>query len=145
MMEENLSIQEIEQDIIDEFEMFDDWMDKYNYIIEMGNDLSPLNEKYKTEENIVKGCQSRVWLNSYLNDGKVIYEADSDAVITKGLIALLIRVLSNKKPDDIVNAELKFIDEIGMKEHLSPNRANGLLSMVKNMKLYALALKTQVS
>jgi cysteine desulfuration protein SufE len=145
MIEENLSIQEIEQDIIDEFEMFDDWMDKYNYIIEMGNDLPPLDEKYKTEENIVKGCQSQVWLHSYLNDGKVIYEADSDAVITKGLIALLIRVLSNKKPDDIVNAELKFIDEIGMKEHLSPNRANGLVSMVKNMKMYALALKTQVS
>ena len=145
MMEENLSIQEIEQDIIDEFEMFDDWMDKYNYIIEMGNDLPPLDEKYKTEENIVKGCQSQVWLHSSLSDGKVIYEADSDAVITKGLIALLIRVLSNKKPDDIVNAELKFIDDIGMKEHLSPNRANGLVSMVKKMKMYALAHKAQVS
>lgn len=144
-MEENLSIQEIEQDIIDEFEMFDDWMDKYNYIIEMGNDLPPLDEKYKTEENIVKGCQSQVWLHSNLNDGKVIYEADSDAVITKGLIALLIRVLSNKKPDDIVKAELKFIDAIGMKEHLSPNRANGLVSMVKKMKMYALAHKAQVS
>jgi cysteine desulfuration protein SufE len=144
MLEENLSIQEIEQDIIEEFEMFDDWMDKYNYIIEMGNDLPPLEEKYKTEENIVKGCQSQVWLHSNLNDGNVIYVADSDAVITKGLIALLIRVLSNKKPDDIVNAELKFIDAIGMKEHLSPNRANGLVSMVKKMKMYALAHKAQV-
>ncbi|MGI8892781.1 MAG: SufE family protein [Bacteroidia bacterium] len=145
MMEENLSIQEIEQDIIDEFEMFDDWMDKYNYIIEMGNDLPELDEKYKIAENIVKGCQSQVWLHSSLNDGKVVYIADSDAIITKGLIALLIRVMSNKTPDEIVNAELQFIDAIGMKEHLSPNRANGLVAMVKKMKMYALAHKVQVS
>lgn len=133
----NESIQEIEENVIEEFALFDDWMSKYEYIIELGKNLPLIDPKYKTEEYRVKGCQSNVWLNAELEDGKVVYKADSDAVITKGLIALLIRVLSNQNPADITNAKLDFIEKIGMKEHLSPNRSNGLMSMLKYMKNYA--------
>jgi len=132
------SINEIEDNIIEEFSLFDDWMSKYEYIIELGKNLPMIDEKYKTEDYKVKGCQSQVWLNAEMKDGKLIYKADSDAVITKGLIALLIRVLSNQNPEDISKAKLDFIDKIGMKEHLSPNRANGLMSMINYMKNYAL-------
>lgn len=133
----NESIQEIEKNIIEEFALFDDWMSKYEYIIELGKNLPLIDPKYKTEEYRVKGCQSNVWLNAELKDGKLVYKADSDAVITKGLIALLIRVLSNQNPENIANAKLDFIEKIGMKEHLSPNRSNGLMSMLKYMKNYA--------
>lgn len=131
------SISEIETQITEDFSLFDDWMGKYEYIIELGKDLPLIDEKYKTEEHKVKGCQSQVWLNAEMKDGKIIYKADSDAIITKGLIALLINVLSGQKPDDIVNAKLDFLDKIGMKEHLSPNRANGLSAMINYMKKYA--------
>jgi cysteine desulfuration protein SufE len=137
-----MSIAEIEQEIIEEFELFaDDWELKYEHLIELGKSLPLIHEKYKTEEHIIKGCQSKVWLHSELVNNKVIYTADSDAIITKGLVALMIRVLSNQKPDDILQADVAFIDAIGLKEHLSPTRANGLLSMIKQMKLDALALK----
>jgi cysteine desulfuration protein SufE len=128
------TIENIENEIIDEFSLFDEWMDKYEYIIEMGKELQPLDTKYKINEKKVDGCQSQVWLNSDYKDGKVVFEADSDAIITKGLIGLLIKVLSNQKPEDIVNARLDFINKIGIKEHLSMNRANGLNAMVKRMK-----------
>lgn len=135
-----MSIQEIEQEIIEEFELFgDDWEGKYEHIIDLGKSLPKIKEEYKTEDRIIKGCQSKVWLHSELNDGKIIFTADSDAIITKGMVALMIRVLSNQKPEDVVNAELSFIDKIGLKEHLSPTRANGLVSMIKQMKLDALA------
>jgi cysteine desulfuration protein SufE len=128
------TIQEIEDEIVDEFSVFDEWMEKYEYIIELGKNLPVMDEKYKTDDRKVSGCQSQVWLNTNFENGKVVYEADSDAIITKGLVGLLVRVLSNQKPQDIVNAKLEFIDRIGMKEHLSPNRANGLVSMIKHMK-----------
>lgn len=135
-----MSIQEIEQEIIEEFELFgDDWEGKYEHIIDLGKSLPKIKEEYKTEDRIIKGCQSKVWLHSELKDGKIIFTADSDAIITKGMVALMIRVLSNQKPEDVVNAELSFIDKIGLKEHLSPTRANGLVSMIKQMKLDALA------
>lgn len=128
------SIENIENEIIDEFSLFDEWTDKYEYIIEVGKELQPLDVKYKTNDKKVDGCQSQVWLNSDYKDGRVVFEADSDAIITKGLIGLLIKVLSNQKPEDIVNARLEFINKIGIKEHLSMNRANGLNAMVKRMK-----------
>jgi cysteine desulfuration protein SufE len=128
------SIQETENEIVEEFSLFDEWMDKYEYIIELGKNLPDLDEKLKTEDNKVSGCQSQVWLNTKYENGNIIYEADSDAIITKGLVGLLVRVLSNQKPRDIVDAKLGFIDKIGMKEHLSPNRANGLVAMIKHMK-----------
>lgn len=128
------TIEEIEDEIVDEFTVFEEWMDKYEYIIELGKNLPAMDEKYKTDNRKVSGCQSQVWLNTNFENGKVIYEADSDAIITKGLVGLLVRVLSNRKPQDIVNAKLNFINKIGMKEHLSPNRANGLVSMIKHMK-----------
>lgn len=140
---ESKSIENIETQIEEEFSMFDDWMSKYEYIIELGKNLPLIDEKYKTEEYKVKGCQSQVWLNAEMKDGKLIYKADSDAVITKGLIALLIRVLSNQKPQDIANAKLEFINKIGMKEHLSPNRSNGLMSMINYMKNYALTYSNE--
>ena len=132
-----------EQQIIEEFSLFDDWMDKYEHIIGLGKELPLIDERLKTDDLLIKGCQSRVWLHAKLEDGKVIFTADSDAIITKGIINLLISVLSGEQPDDIVNADLTFIDQIGLKEHLSPTRSNGLVSMVKQMKLYALAFKTQ--
>lgn len=131
------TISEIQNEIIDEFALFDDWMGKYEYIIELGKNLPLIDDKFKTEDFKVKGCQSQVWLNANLDNGKLVYKADSDAMITKGLISLLVRVLSNQKPEDIVDADMSFIDKIGMKEHLSPNRANGLSSMIKYMKGYA--------
>ncbi len=138
-----MTINEAQDRIIDEFSAFEDWMDKYSLLIELGNSLNPLNEKYKTENNLIEGCQSRVWLQADYNDGKIIFQAESDAVIVKGIIALLIDVLSNHTPDEILNADLCFIDAIGLKEHLSPTRSNGLLSMVKQMKLYAMAFKAK--
>jgi len=133
------SIAEIEAEIIDEFALFDDWMDKYKYIIEMGQDLPGLPTEHKVDDNIVRGCQSQVWLVPSEAGGEVHFEADSDAIITKGLVGLLTRVLSDQKPADILHAELQFIDEIGLREHLSPTRSNGLNAMIKKMKMYALA------
>lgn len=133
---------EIQNTIIEEFGMFEEWLDKYEYIIELGNDLKPYDEKNKNKSNLIAGCQSRVWLNGELIDGKVIFTADSDAIITKGVIALLIRVLSERTPQEILDTELFFLDKIGLKENLSPTRANGLVSMIKQMKTYALAFKT---
>ena len=138
------SINELQEEIIDEFALYDDWMEKYNYLIELSKDLLPIDPKHKSGENLIKGCQSRVWLNGELADGKVVFTADSDAIITKGIVALLVRVLSNRTPDEILNAELYFIDRIGLKENLSPTRANGLVSMVKQMRMYALAYKTKM-
>ncbi|WP_417600216.1 SufE family protein [Owenweeksia hongkongensis] len=138
-----MTIGEKQQDIIEEFDMFDDWMGRYEYLIELGKSLPLIDEKYKLEENLIKGCQSQVWLHAD-NDGDVVkYTADSDAILTKGLIALMIRVLSDEKPEDIVNADMSFVDEIGLKEHLSPTRANGLVSMIKQMKFYALAMQAK--
>lgn len=138
-----MTINEIQDEIIGEFGFFDDWMDKYEYIIELGKDLPLINEQYKTEDHLIKGCQSLVWLHADEKDGKVQFTADSDAIITKGLIALMIRVLSDQKPEDIAAADLYFINQIGLQEHLSPTRANGLLSMVKQMKMYGLALQAR--
>jgi cysteine desulfuration protein SufE len=138
------SIREIQDDIIDEFSVYDDWMDKYNLLIELSKELPVLDNKYKSNENLIKGCQSRVWLNADLIEEKIVLSADSDAIITKGIVALLIRVLNNRAPDDILNSELYFIDKIGLKENLSPTRANGLVSMLKQIKLYALAYKTKM-
>jgi len=137
------SILQIEEEIIEEFSMFDDWMDKYQYIIELGQSLPPLAEEHKNEDNIVHGCQSRVWLTADSVGNNVCFHADSDAIITKGLVSLLVRVLSNHEADDILNAPLNFIDEIGIREHLSPTRSNGLNAMIKKMKIYALALKAK--
>jgi len=133
------SINKIETEIADEFELFDDWSSKYEYIIELGQKLPVLDEKYKTEENKIKGCQSSVWLNAYERDGRIIFEADSDSTFVKGEIALLVRVLSNQSPEEIVNADLKFLDTIGLRQHIAVTRANGLANMIKQMKAYALA------
>lgn len=139
-----MSIQEIEQEIIEEFSNFEDWMDKYSYIIEIGNSCPMIDEKDKVESNLIKGCQSRVWVSAKLNDkGLMEICADSDAVITKGIITLLLRVFNNQKPEDVYAADLKFVDEIGLKSHLSPTRSNGLLSMIKQIKLYALAFSVK--
>ncbi|HVK97838.1 MAG TPA: SufE family protein [Flavisolibacter sp.] len=140
-MAENQSIEAIEKEIVEEFSLFDSWDDKYEYLIDLGKKLQPLDQQYKTDENKVRGCQSSVWLIAEYNDGKVHFKADSDAVIVKGLISMLIRVLSGQSPDDIVNARLDFINEIGMMSHLAQTRSNGLLAMVKQMKNYALAYK----
>lgn len=137
-----LSIQEIQEEIIDEFSMFDDWMQRYEYIIELGKTLPLIDEKYKKEENLIKGCQSQVWLHAENENDKVVFTADSDAILTKGIIALLIRTFSNQTAKDILEADTSFIDEIGLKEHLSPTRANGLVSMIKQIKLYAIALQS---
>jgi cysteine desulfuration protein SufE len=138
-----MGIKEIEQQIIGEFSAFDDWMDKYNYLIELGKELKVIEEKYKVQNNLITGCQSRVWLHAEYRGGKVYFSADSDAVITKGLVSLMIRVYDGQSPDDILDAELGFLDKIGLKEHLSPTRSNGLTSMIKQMKLYALAFKSK--
>ena len=139
------SINQIQDAIIEEFSFFGDWLEKYEYIIELGKDLPLIDEQYKTEDYLVRGCQSKVWLHANLEDGKVVFKADSDAVITKGIIALLIRVLSDHSPQEILDADLYFLDKIGLKEHLSPTRANGLVSMLKQMKLYALAFQKQLT
>tara|TARA_B100000401_G_C52110915_1_gene395726 strand:- start:13 stop:429 length:417 start_codon:yes stop_codon:yes gene_type:complete len=134
------SIKEIEEEILEEFNMYEDWMQKYEYLIDLGKDLFPIDEKHKAKENLIKGCQSRVWLHAEKNNNKILFYADSDAIMTKGIIALLIRVLSGQNGADIANANLNFITKIGLKEHLSATRANGLTSMIKQMKLYAIAL-----
>ena len=134
-----MTIQEIEEQIINEFANFDEWLDKYSYLIELGKDCPVIDEKEKTESNLIKGCQSRVWLSCEHRDGRLFFAADSDAVITKGIIALLIRAFNGQTPKDILDADLHFIDVIGLKEHLSPNRSNGLVSMIKQIKAYALA------
>ena len=133
------TIQEIQKEIIEDFAMFDDWIQKYEYLIDLGKELSPIDEKYKTEDNLIRGCQSRVWLHAEHTDGKIIYTADSDAIMSKGIVAILINVLSGQSPSEIANAKLDFINEIGLKEQLSPTRANGLVSMIKQMKIYAIA------
>ena len=134
-----MTIQEIQEEIIDEFSMFDDWEERFQYTIDLGKSLPLIEEKYKTDENTIKGCQSKVWLHSKEKDGKIVFTADSDAIITKGIIAILIRVFSNQKANDILEADTAFIDKIGLKEQLSPTRANGLVSMIKQIKMYALA------
>ena len=136
---ENMTINEIQDEIIEEFSGFDDWMDKYQLLIDLGNEQEPLDEKYKTEQNLIDGCQSRVWLQADYHDGVIDFTAESDALIVKGIVALLIRVLSGHTPQEILDANLYFIDQIGLKEHLSPTRSNGLLAMVKQMRMYALA------
>lgn len=142
---QEMTIQEIQEEIVDEFGMFDDWMQRYEYMIELGKSLPLIEEKYKTENNIIKGCQSKVWVHADMKDDKVEFTADSDAIITKGIIAILIRVFSGQHPTDIINADTNFIDDIGLKEHLSPTRANGLVSMIKQLKLYAVAYQTQLN
>lgn len=141
----NVTIQDIQNDIIEEFSMFDDWVQRYEYMIELGKSLPLIDDQYKTEDHIIKGCQSKVWVHSELKDEMIVFTADSDAIITKGIIAILIRVFSNQSPKDIIEADVGFIDKIGLKEHLSPTRANGLVSMIKQIKMYAIAYQTQLS
>lgn len=141
--QKNMSINEIQDEVIAEFSDFDDWMDRYQLLIDLGNEQEPLDEAYKTEENLIEGCQSRVWLQCDEADGKLLFRAESDALIVKGIIALLIKVVSGHTPDEILESDLYFIDRIGLREHLSPTRSNGLLSMVKQMRMYALAYKAK--
>lgn len=138
-----MEIKEIQEDIIDEFSMFEDWDERYQYVIDLGKSLPLIDDKYKDEDHIVKGCQSKVWLHADEKDGRIVFTADSDAIITKGIIAILVRVFSGQKPAEILNADMGFIDEIGLKEHLSPTRANGLVSMIKQIKMYALAFEAK--
>jgi len=138
-----MTIQETQQEIVEEFALFDEWMDKYEHIIELGKDLPLIDEKYKVEENLIKGCQSRVWLHAELVDGKIIFTADSDAIITKGIVGLVISVFSNHTPKEIIDADLFFIDQIGLQEHLSPTRSNGLLAMLKQIRMYAIVFSSQ--
>ena len=138
-----MTINEIQDEIIEEFSGFDDWMDKYQLLIDLGNEQEPLDEKYKTEQNLIDGCQSRVWLQADYADGKIHFSAESDALIVKGIVALIIRVLSDHTTQEILDADLYFIEEIGLKEHLSPTRSNGLVAMVKQMRVYALAFSTK--
>lgn len=137
------TIDELQEEVIEEFSDFDDWMDKYQLLIDLGNELEPLDEKYKTESNLIDGCQSRVWLQADLIDGKMVLQAESDALIVKGIVALLIRVLSGHSPQEVLNADLYFIEQIGLKEHLSPTRSNGLLAMLKQIKMYALVFSSK--
>lgn len=139
-----MTIEAIQEELIDEFSLFEDWMQRYEYMIDLGKSLPLIDENLKNDDKLIKGCQSKVWLNSEMINGKIIFTADSDAIITKGIIAVLVRVFSNQKPQDILDANTDFIDEIGLKEHLSPTRANGLVSMIKQMKMYALAYQTQL-
>ena len=140
-----MSIEDIQNEIIDEFSMFEDWEERYQYMIDLGNDLPLINDQFKTDSNIIKGCQSKVWVHAELHDNKIEFTADSDAIITKGIIAILIRTFSNQHPKAILEANTDFIDKIGLKEHLSPTRANGLVSMVKQLKMYAIAYQTQLN
>lgn len=140
-----MTLEEIQEEIIDEFSVFDEWMDRYGYLIELGKSVPAIDVKFKTDQYVIKGCQSRVWVNAELKDGKIYFTADSDAIITKGIIALLIRVLSDRSPEEILAADLHFIDSIGLKENLSPTRANGLVAMIKQMKLFALAYKSKLN
>ncbi len=137
------TVDEVQQEIVDEFSLFSDWMDKYAYIIEQGNALKPLGEQYKTPENLIKGCQSRVWLHTEYRDGKLFFGAESDALIVKGLLALVLRVLSGRTPDEIIGSDLRFMKEIGLTEHLSPTRSNGLLSVIQQVRYYAVAYKAK--
>jgi len=139
-----MGIKEIQEEIVDEFSMFDDWMQRYEYMIDLGKSLPIIDEQYKTDDNIIKGCQSKVWVHAELDADKLVFTADSDAIITKGIIGILIRAFSNQKPQDIIDANTNFIDEIGLKEHLSATRANGLVSMIKQLKMYAIAYQTQI-
>lgn len=138
-----MTINETQKEIVEEFSMFDEWMDKYEHIIELGKDLPLIDKKYKVEENLIKGCQSRVWLHAELVDGKLIFTADSDAIITKGIVGLVIQVFSEHTPKEIIDANLFFIDQIGLQEHLSPTRSNGLLAMLKQIRMYALAFQVK--
>lgn len=138
-----MTIQEAEQEIIEEFSDYEDWMDKYQLLIDLGNEQEPIDEKYKTESNLIDGCQSRVWLQADYEDGKIHFQAESDALIVKGIVSLLLRVFSDRTPDEILNADLRFIEEIGLKEHLSPTRSNGLVAMIKQIRLYAMAFKAK--
>ncbi|WP_298419492.1 SufE family protein [uncultured Kordia sp.] len=140
-----MTIQEIQEEIVDEFAMFDDWMQRYEYMIDLGKSLPLIDESLKKDENLIKGCQSKVWVHGEMKDDKIVFTADSDAIITKGIIAILIRAFSNQHPSAIIEANTAFIDEIGLKEHLSPTRANGLVSMIKQLKLYAIAYQTQLN
>jgi cysteine desulfuration protein SufE len=140
-----MSIQEIQDEIIEEFSMFEDWMQRYEYMIDLGKSLPLIAAEFKTDDNIIKGCQSKVWVHAELKDNELEFTADSDAIITKGIIAILIRVFSNQHPKDILASDTSFIDQIGLKEHLSPTRANGLVSMIKQIKMYAIAFQTQLS
>ena len=139
-----MTIEDIQNEIIDEFSMFDDWEERYQYMIDLGKTLPLIDDQYKTEENIIKGCQSKVWVHAEMQNDKVIFTADSDAIITKGIIAILIRAFSNQSPKAIIEANTDFIDKIGLKDHLSPTRANGLVSMIKQLKMYAIAYQTQL-
>ena len=139
-----MNIETIKADLVDEFSMFEDWMERYEYMIELGKSLPLVSPKFKTEDNIIKGCQSKVWLHAAIENDKIMFSADSDAIITKGIVAILIRVFSNQSPDVILKTNTDFINEIGLKEHLSPTRANGLVSMVKKIKMYALAYQTRI-
>ncbi len=138
-----MTLEKKQNEIIEEFDLFDDWMDKYNYLIELSKDLPEMDPENKTEENLIEGCQSKVWLHAEMKDGKLIFQADSDAIITKGIIALLVNVLSGRTPQEIVDADLYFIDRIGLKENLSPTRSNGLLAMLNKIKAYALAYRSK--
>jgi cysteine desulfuration protein SufE len=140
-----MSIDKTQAEIVEEFSLFDDWMQRYEYMIDLGKSLPIIDPKYKTDDHIIKGCQSKVWVHADMEDDKVKFTADSDAIITKGIIAILIRTFSNHSPQEILNADTSFIDQIGLKEHLSPTRANGLVSMIKQIKLYALAYQTQMN
>ncbi|MDG0968085.1 MAG: SufE family protein [Flavobacteriaceae bacterium] len=140
-----MTVKQVQNEIIEEFSLFDDWMQRYEYMIELGKSLPLIDTQYKTDQNIIKGCQSKVWVHADMVDEKVIFTADSDAIITKGIIAILIRTFSNHSPKEILEANTNFIDQIGLKEHLSPTRANGLVSMIKQLKLYALAYQTQLN
>lgn len=139
-----MSINELQDQIIEEFSMLDEWMDRYSYLIELGNGLDNFSEEYRTNQNLIEGCQSKVWLHGELKDGKIYFFADSDAIIVKGIVALLIKVLDGRSPSEILDADLYFIDKVGLKEHLSPTRSNGLVAMVKQMRMYALAYKTKL-
>lgn len=138
-----MSINELQDQVIDEFSVFDDWMDKYALLIDLGNSLPPLDERYKTESNLIEGCQSRVWLQADYVDGKIVFQGESDAVIVKGIVSLLIQILSGHTPQEIIDADLYFIERVGLKEHLSPTRSNGLVAMVKQMRLYAVAFRAK--
>ncbi len=138
-----MNLNETQKDIVDEFSVFEDWLDRYNYLIELGNDLPEIDPKYRTNEYLINGCQSKVWLHAELNDGKIEFLADSDAIIVKGIVALLVKVLNGRTPDEILENELHFIDDIGLRQNLSPTRSNGLLAMVKKMRLYALAYQVK--
>ena len=140
-----MTIKEIQEEIIDEFSMFDDWMERYEYIIELGKTLPLISDTHKLEENLIKGCQSKVWIHADSEGDKLLFTADSDAILTKGIVALVLRVFTNQEPKDILNADTEFINEIGLKEHLSPTRANGLVSMIKKIKLYALGYQSKLA